>query len=166
MQVVPAVAAVLPGPEHHLARARRVAGGEVQRLCGAHTVVVEPSALNEHGNRFPRAAFCPVAAQPETVFTGVGQHFTDKGNIFAQSLLANVLQRADIQNFIPISPVHALGREAALCHGEIPGKAAAGKAAAVQRTICKSSTCRYDTDHRLQMRVAQSRRAPLCISEV
>ena len=43
-------------------------------------------------------------------------------------------QRADIQNFIPISPVHALGREAALCHGEIPSKAAAGKAAAVQRT--------------------------------
>ena len=41
---------VLPGPEHHLARARRVAGGEGQRLCGAHTVVVEPSALNEHGN--------------------------------------------------------------------------------------------------------------------
>ena len=55
-----------PAPQNKLCKA-----------CLLYTSVVEPSALNEHGNRFPCAAFCPVAAQPETVFTGMGQHFTE-----------------------------------------------------------------------------------------
>ncbi len=94
------------------------------------------------------------------------QCFADKGNLFAQRLLRNIFQRADIEHLVPIIAHHALGRETLPCHRKHPCKAAAAKAAAAHGAVRHRGARRDNADHRFQVGIAQSGRAPLRIAKV
>ena len=166
VDVVAAVKAVDPRAKDGLTLNGGPVVDQLQRLGGAHAVVVEPAGEDQRGDARALAAGLPVGHLPQFVVVRVLEPGVEKVDVLADGLPGHAFQRADLQHVVPVVPHHAGGVHLMVGHRKGPGHHAGFKAAAPAGNVGKGAARRDHADERLQMGVAAGRCAPLHIAQV
>ncbi len=167
VEVVLAVAAVLPGPQYHLAVGP--VPGEVQGLGGAHAVVIKPAGLDKHRHRPSPPALellRPVPPPPKFIVVPVVQVIVQKGHRPPQGLFRQLPKGPVLQHLVPVGAFHQAGVKPLAGDREGPGEHPGDVAATPAGEVHKAASGSDHADHRLQVGASPGGHGPLDIPQV
>ena len=166
MHIVLAVAAVLPGPQDDFPLLRGEVVDQLQRLGGAHAVVVKPAGLDQRRDLGSLRARLPVGTAPELIVVPGLEPLVQEWDFVAQGLFRNIRQGTDAQHLLPIVPLHELRFKSLLRHGESPGEHPGVEGPAPPGHVDKSAAGAHHADESFQVGVAAGRGGPLDVPQV